>query len=118
MVGQSTTEDVSVRVLGVAHGITAAGYAEPSRSLDVRGRMRIGETARRAGVPAKTIRFWEDQGLLPRPARTSAGYRDYDPAIAERLAFIRHAHAARLSLHQIRPCLDIPPNGHPPHAPV
>ncbi len=103
-----------MRVLGVAHGITAAGYAEPSRSLDVRGRMRIGETARRAGVPAKTIRFWEDQGLLPRPARTSAGYRDYDPAIAERLAFIRHAQAAGLSLQQIRQVLDIRDSGQPP----
>ncbi len=48
--------------------------------------MKIGEIAGRAGVPAKTIRFWEDQDLLPAPARTQAGYRDYDPAILERLA--------------------------------
>ncbi len=53
--------------------------------------MRIGEVAGRAGVPAKTIRFWEDRHLLTPPARTPAGYRDYDPAILERLAFIRHA---------------------------
>ena len=56
--------------------------------------MRIGEVAGRAGVPAKTIRFWEDQHLLPPPGRTSAGYRDYGPAILERLAFIRHSQAA------------------------
>ena len=43
--------------------------------------MRIGEIADRAGVPAKTIRFWEEEGLLPAPARTAAGYRDYGPAI-------------------------------------
>jgi len=56
--------------------------------------MRIGEVAGRTGVPPKTIRFWEDQRLLPPPARTPAGYRDYDPAVLERLAFIRHAQAA------------------------
>jgi len=55
-------------------------------------------------VPAKTIRFWEDQRLLPAPARTPAGYRDYDPAILERLAFIRHAQAAGLTLEHIRLC--------------
>jgi MerR family transcriptional regulator, Zn(II)-responsive regulator of zntA len=59
--------------------------------------VRIGEIAGRAGVPAKTIRFWEDQGLLPPPGRTPAGYRDYDPAVLDRLAFIRHALAAGLT---------------------
>jgi len=76
--------------------------------------MRIGEAAGRAGVPAKTIRFWEDQRLLPEPARTSAGYRDYDPAIVERLAFIRHAQAAGLTLEHIRQVLDIRDSGQPP----
>ena len=60
--------------------------------------MKIGEAAERSGVPAKTIRFWEDQHLLPAPARTSAGYRDYHAAVLERLAFIRHAQAAGLTL--------------------
>jgi DNA-binding transcriptional MerR regulator len=76
--------------------------------------MKIGETAGRAGVPAKTIRFWEDQQLLPPPARTPAGYRDYDPAILERLAFIRHAQAAGLTLGQIRQVLGIRDGGQPP----
>ena len=76
--------------------------------------MRIGEAAGRARVPAKTIRFWEDQRLLPEPARTSAGYRDYDPAIVERLAFIRHAQAAGLTLEHIRQVLDIRDSGQPP----
>src|SRR6266568_6364682 len=77
-------------------------------------RMRIGEVADRAGVPAKTIRFWEDQHLLPPPARTPAGYRDYDPAILERLAFIRHAQAAGLTLDAIGQVLDIGDGGQPP----
>ena len=38
--------------------------------------MRIGEAAGQAGVTAKTVRFWEDQYLLPPPARTAA----QDPA--------------------------------------
>jgi MerR family transcriptional regulator, copper efflux regulator len=80
--------------------------------------MRIGEIAGRAGVPAKTIRFWEEQGLLPAPARTAAGYRDYAPAILERLAFVRHAQAAGLTLEHIRQVLDIRDGGQPPCAHV
>src|SRR6266849_9644019 len=76
--------------------------------------MKIGEIAGRARVPAKTIRFWEAQHLLPQPARTSAGYRDYEPAILERLAFIRQAQAAGLTLEHIRQVLDIRDGGEPP----
>ena len=76
--------------------------------------MRIGEAAGRAGIPAKTIRFWEEQHLLPPPARTPAGYRDYDPAIVERLTFIRQAQAAGLTLEHIRQVLDIRDGGDPP----
>jgi DNA-binding transcriptional MerR regulator len=76
--------------------------------------MRIGEIAGRAGVPAKTIRFWEDLGLLPAPARTAAGYRDYSPAILERLAFIRQAQASGLTLEHIRQVLGIRDGGQPP----
>ena len=76
--------------------------------------MRIGEAAGRAGIPAKTIRFWEEQHMLPPPARTPAGYRDYDPAIVERLTFIRQAQAAGLTLEHIRQVLDIRDGGDPP----
>ena len=76
--------------------------------------MRIGEIADRAGVPAKTIRFWEDQRLVPTPGRTPTGYRDYDPAIVDRLAFIRHAQAAGLALAAIRQVLEIRDGGQPP----
>src|SRR6266568_7357410 len=80
-----------------------------------RGRaMRIGEVAGRARVPAKTIRFWEDRRLLPQPARTPSGYRDYDPAILERIAFIRHAQAAGLTLQAIGQVLEVRDGGQPP----
>ena len=76
--------------------------------------MRIGEIAGRAGVPVKTIRFWEEQRLLPPPGRTPAGYRDYDQAVLDRLAFIRHAQAAGLTLAAIRQMLEIRDGGQPP----
>jgi len=76
--------------------------------------MRIGEVAGRTGVPPKTIRFWEDQRLLPPPARTPAGYRDYGPAVLERFAFIRHAQAAGLTLDAIRQVLEVRDGGQPP----
>jgi DNA-binding transcriptional MerR regulator len=75
--------------------------------------MRIGEVATHAGVPAKTIRFWEELDLLPQPARTPAAYRDYEPAIIDRLTFIRQAQAAGFTLSQIRGVLDIGDSGEP-----
>ncbi|WP_457757817.1 MerR family DNA-binding transcriptional regulator [Streptomyces mirabilis] len=41
--------------------------------------MRIGELASVSGLTAKTIRFYEQAGLLPDPPRTPGGYRDYPP---------------------------------------
>ncbi len=64
--------------------------------------MRIGELARRAGTTTKTLRFYEQAGLLPEPDRTPSGYRDYDPAALDRLAFVKAAQAAGLTLAEIR----------------
>ncbi|MDZ7676370.1 MAG: heavy metal-responsive transcriptional regulator [Acidimicrobiales bacterium] len=76
--------------------------------------MRIGELADQSGVTTKTIRFWESTGLLADPARTPSGYRDYDPAVVDRLSFIRHAQAAGLTLAEIRQILAISDDGEPP----
>ena len=73
--------------------------------------MRIGEVAARSGVPAKTIRFWEEQRLLPEPDRTAAGYRAYGARVLERLTFVRHAQTAGFTLDQIRQVLDIGDSG-------
>ncbi len=62
----------------------------------------------------------QDDPVLGRPAPAPAagpdpaGYRDYDPAILERLAFIRHAQAAGLTLAAVRQVLDIRDGGQPP----
>ncbi len=66
------------------------------------GAVRIGELARRAGTSARTLRFYEQAGLLPAPLRTPSGYRDYDDTAVDRLAFVRAAQAAGLTLAEIR----------------
>jgi len=75
--------------------------------------MFIGELAAQSGVTAKTIRFWEAEGLLADPARTPSGYRDYDPDALDRLSFIRHAQTAGLALAEIRQVLAISDTGEP-----
>jgi DNA-binding transcriptional MerR regulator len=76
--------------------------------------MLIGALAKATGVPAKTLRYWEAEGLLPAPARTDGGYRDYPVETADRVAFIRHAQSAGLTLRQIGEILAIRDDGHPP----
>lgn len=53
--------------------------------------MNIGRAATRSGVPAKTIRYYEEIGLIPKAARTDGGYRDYDDRDVEMLRFIHRA---------------------------
>jgi DNA-binding transcriptional MerR regulator len=76
--------------------------------------MRIGDVAGATGTTTKTLRFYEDQGLLPAADRTTSGYRDYTPDILPRLDFIRRGRAAGLTLAQIRQILDIRDAGEPP----
>lgn len=76
--------------------------------------MRIGQVAERTGVSTKTLRFYEDAGLLPEPSRTPAGYRDYPLETLDRVSFIRTAQAAGLTLAQVRQVLDIRDGGAPP----
>jgi MerR family copper efflux transcriptional regulator len=76
--------------------------------------VRIGELARRSGVPAKTIRYYEDIGLVEPPARTPAGYRDYEPVALDRLAFIRAAQAIGLTLGEIRSIIALRDDGQTP----
>ena len=64
--------------------------------------MKIGELARRSGVTAKTIRFYESEGLLRDPPRTFSGYRAYAEEDAARLEFILEAKRVGLSLENIK----------------
>lgn len=64
--------------------------------------MRIGEVAERSGVSAKTLRYYDEIGLVAPSARTDAGYRVYDDETMDRLAFIRASQALGLTLGEIR----------------
>ena len=68
--------------------------------------MRISELSRRSGVPASTLRYYGQLGLLPEN-RTAAGYRVYDERARERLMFIEAAKRLRLSLPAIADLLTV-----------
>jgi DNA-binding transcriptional MerR regulator len=80
--------------------------------------VRIGEVAAATGTTTKTLRFYEQAGLLPAADRSTSGYRRYAPDILERLHFIRRSQAAGLTLAQIRTILEIRDAGHAPCAHV
>jgi DNA-binding transcriptional MerR regulator len=62
--------------------------------------VRIGELARRAGVSADTVRFYEREGLLPRPARRENGYREYGDADAEHVRLLVDLRSLEIPLEQ------------------
>lgn len=76
--------------------------------------MKIGEVARQVGLATSAIRFYEDQGLIPEPRRTESGYRDYEPAVVDRIRFIRAGQAVGLTLRQLNQVLSIRDEGESP----
>ena len=76
--------------------------------------VRIGDLAAEAGITTKTLRFYEEAGLVPPPERAANGYRDYEPAVLSRLDFIRRGRAAGLSLAQIREVIEVRDSGDAP----
>jgi len=65
-------------------------------------RLTIGQVAKTSGVAAKTIRYYEQIGVLPAPSRAASGYRLYDQPGIERLRFIRRARSLGLPLQQLK----------------
>lgn len=80
--------------------------------------MLIGEVSDRSGVPAKTLRYYEDIGLLRPPERSASGYRHYEPEVLDRLAFIKSSQAVGLSLGEIRSIITMREAGDAPCAHV
>lgn len=76
--------------------------------------MLIGELAEATGVSTKTLRYYEGEGLLHEPDRTSGGYRDYPREAVDRVTFIRQAQAAGLTLRQIAEILQVRDGGRAP----
>lgn len=63
--------------------------------------LRVGELAEQTGVSVKTLRFYEEAGVLTPRGRTSAGYRLYTASAVERVRLVRGAQLAGLSLAEI-----------------
>jgi DNA-binding transcriptional MerR regulator len=64
--------------------------------------LRIGQVARRAGVSADTIRYYERLGVLPKPQRSPAGYREYPENAVNRITLVRNAARFGFTLTEIR----------------
>lgn len=73
--------------------------------------MRIGELAARAGVSTRTLRYYEQQGLLP-ARRASNGYRQYEESDVRLVSEIRSLLAAGFTLDDARPFVDCLRAGH------
>ncbi len=76
--------------------------------------MTIATVAKVAGVSVDTVRYYERVGLLPKPARTPAGYRTYSPAVIDRLALVRNAQRFGFSLRAIAGFLRVRESGGTP----
>jgi MerR family mercuric resistance operon transcriptional regulator len=69
--------------------------------------LTIGRLAKEVGVNLETVRFYERQGLLPKPPRSASGYRLFPTDAARRLRFIRRAQELGFSLKEIRELLSL-----------
>lgn len=67
--------------------------------------MKIGELAKATDTQVETIRFYEQEGLLAKPARTDGNFRIYENQHLERLIFIRHCRSLDMALNEIRQLL-------------
>ena len=74
----------------------------------------IGDLAFQVGVDTKTIRFYEESGVLPLPRRLPNGYRVYDNSDISRLRFVRGARSLDLALDDISEVLDFRDRGEAP----
>jgi MerR family Zn(II)-responsive transcriptional regulator of zntA len=73
--------------------------------------MKIGELAYKTGTTPKTLRFYEQIGVLQIPVRTSGGYREYNGDAFIRIQFIKAGQAIGLSLAEVRNLLRIRDEG-------
>lgn len=69
--------------------------------------MKIGELGAATGTKVETIRYYEQIGLLPPPARSASNYRSYGTSHLQRLAFIRRARDLGFPLDQVRELLGL-----------
>jgi MerR family copper efflux transcriptional regulator len=80
--------------------------------------MQIGIVAKKVGLSVDAIRFYERNALMPRPARTQGGFRQYCQRDIETLAFIRRVQGLGFKLNEIKGLLSLRGNRMQPCAPV
>lgn len=78
----------------------------------------IGEVSSQSGIPVKTIRYYEELGLLKSSGRTEGGFRQFAPEVLARLAFIKRTQNLGLSLQEIREFLDLFDQKAPPNSEI
>jgi len=76
--------------------------------------MRIGELARKLGINPKTLRYWEEIGLLPPPSRNDSGYRVYTEEHLKICEFILKAKSVGFKLEEIKEILYLRYSGRTP----
>jgi MerR family mercuric resistance operon transcriptional regulator len=69
--------------------------------------LTIGHLAREAGINLETVRYYERRGLLPKPPRSTSGYRLFPAEATKRLRFIRRAQELGFSLREIQELLSL-----------
>jgi DNA-binding transcriptional MerR regulator len=84
-------------------------------NVAVESSLKIGEVANLSGLPVKTIRYYEEIGLLaPTVARSPTGYRLFHKQVLNRLAFIKRAQKLGLALNEIKEILVVYDRGELP----
>ncbi len=76
--------------------------------------LRIGALKAKSNVPIRTIRYYEELGLIQSTKRTEGGFRLFSPDVLHRLAFIKRAQSLGLSLQEIGEILGIHDQGQLP----
>ncbi|NER82695.1 MAG: heavy metal-responsive transcriptional regulator [Leptolyngbya sp. SIO1D8] len=75
---------------------------------------RIGQISDQSQLPVKTIRFYEERGLIQAAGRTAGGFRLFHSSVLKRLSFIKRSQALGLSLNDIQDILNIADTGQRP----
>lgn len=77
------------------------------RRMNGSERLTIGGLAKNGAVNVETIRYYERQGLLPEPPRSSSGYRVFSMESVARIRFIKRAQGLGFSLNEIKELLSL-----------
>jgi DNA-binding transcriptional MerR regulator len=91
----------------------------PDAELDIppaAGLLQIGEVADRVGLSLRTVRYYEEQGLLTPESRTAGGFRLFSEEQVDRLALIKQMKPIGFTVQEMRELLDARDTARDPHA--